>query len=85
MGPAREGKMAAVEKRPRANFLLSFIEAGVDRFTVKLSVTTHMNTHTHRHSPSTRSVVSLHLEHLHHLRALGVMATVSTATGEKLG
>lgn len=29
-------------------------------------------------------MVPLHLEHLHHLRALGVMATVSTGTTEKL-
>lgn len=57
---------------------MSVIEAGLDQFTVKLSP------HTHTHNPSTRSTVSLHLEHLHHLLALGVMATVSTTTTEKL-
>lgn len=46
------------------------------------TVSTHTHTHTHCSPP--HSPRSLHLEHLHHLRAFGVMATVSRTTTEKV-
>lgn len=62
--------------------LSSRLSWGLDRdqFTVK-TVTPH--THTQRHTVHSLSAPGT-LEHLHHLRALGVMATVSMTTAEKL-
>lgn len=64
---AHKGGTSIVEKGPRAKFLLSFIEVGVDQFTEKkkkLFVTPH------KHNSSTRPVV-------HALSAPGALASLT--------
>ena len=89
MGTAPEVMEVLWKKGPRDTFLSSVLGTGTESVYSKNChpppPTTHTHTHTHRHTHThTQSIASLHLEHLHHLRALGVMATVTMTTAEKL-
>lgn len=80
---AHKGGTSIVEKGPRAKFLLSFIEVGVDQFTEKKKKPLCNSTQTQfiHTACGPRSLCTWSTCNTY---ALGAMATVSTATTEKL-